>query len=247
MEETLTATRPAASPARQELDCRERNAFKRGLAVIEVWGRSNSFNVQKVLWCCEELEVSYRRHDAGGLFGGTDEHEYLAANPTGLVPTISDEGFTLWESNAIVRYLSAKHGAGTLWPDDPAERALADKWMDYQLGTFFPAFKNALIGLVRTPPEQRNEEKIEASVRATADVLPVLDGHLGEHDYVAGSSLTMGDVALGSLVYRWLELDIERPDFPSLQAWCGRLAERPAYQKTVMVSFRMEDPPRSGA
>jgi len=215
--------------------------------MIEVWGRKNSFNVQKVLWCCEELDVSYQRHDAGGLFGGTDEDGYLAVNPTGLVPTISDEGFTLWESNAIVRYLSAKHGAGTLWPEDPAQRALADKWMDFQLGTLFPAFKDALIGLVRTPPDQRDQEKIGASVRATAGVLPVLDGHLGEHDYVAGSSFTMGDVALGSLVYRWLTLDIDRPDLPSLQAWHGRLEERPSYQKTVMVSFEMEAPPRSGA
>jgi glutathione S-transferase len=215
--------------------------------VLEIWGRKNSFNVQKVLWCCEELEVPFRRHDAGGLFGVTGEDEYRARNPTGLVPTISDDDFTLWESNTIVRYLAAKHGAGSLWPEDPAQRALADKWMDFQLGTIFPAFKGALIGLVRTPPDQRDEEKIGASVRGTAGVLPVLDGHLGEHDYVAGSSLTMGDVALGSLVYRWLELDIDRPDLPSLQAWHERLAERPAYQKTVMVSFRMEDPPRSGA
>jgi glutathione S-transferase len=196
--------------------------------MIEVWGRKNSFNVQKVLWCCEELYVPYRRHDAGGLFGGTDEDEYLAANPTGLVPTISDEGFTLWESNTIVRYLSAKHGAGTLWPEDPAERALADKWMDYQLGTFFPAFKDALLGLVRIPPEQRDDEKIQAAVRATAGVLPVLDDHLGEHDYVAGSSLTMGDVALGSLVYRWLELDIDRPDLPHFAGlvWTSRRTSR---------------------
>ena len=87
--------------------------------MLEVWGRKNSYNVQKVLWCCEELEIPFRRHDAGGLFGGTQEDEYLSRNPTGLVPTISDEGFVLWESNAIVRYLSAKHGRGTLWPEDP--------------------------------------------------------------------------------------------------------------------------------
>ena len=212
--------------------------------MLEIWGRKNSFNVQKVLWCCEELEIPYRRHDAGGLFGVTDQNEYLAQNPTGLVPTISDDGFTLWESNTIVRYLSAKHGAGTLWPHDPAQRALADKWMDYQLGTLFPAFKDALLGLVRTAPEDRNSEKIDASVRATSGVLPVLDAHLGDHEYVAGSSLTMGDIALGSLVYRWLELEIDRPELPSLQAWYERLEERPAYQETVMVSFEMEGPPR---
>jgi glutathione S-transferase len=213
--------------------------------MLDVWGRKNSFNVQKVLWCCEELEMPYQRHDAGGLFGVTDTEEYLACNPTGLVPTIVDGDFTLYESNAIVRYLAARYGTGTLWPENPAERALADKWMDFQLGTLFPAFKDALIGLVRTDPENRDPEKIAASARATAGVIPVLEKHLEANEYVAGSSLTMGDVALGSLVYRLFELDIERPDLPALQAWHERLADRPAYQKTVMVSFAMEDPPVS--
>ena len=213
--------------------------------MVQIWGRKNSYNVQKVLWCCEELEIPYQRHDAGGRFGVTDQEQYLARNPTGLVPTIVDGDLTLWESNAIVRYLAALYGAGSLWPENPAERALADKWMDYQLGTLFPAFQDALVGLIRTAPENRDPEKIEASVRATADVIDVLDAHLEDNDYVAGSSLTMGDIALGSLVYRWLELDIHRPDLPALQAWYERLAGRPAYRKTVMVSFAMEDPPGS--
>jgi glutathione S-transferase len=215
--------------------------------MLEIWGRKNSFNVQKVLWCCDELEIPYQRHDAGGLFGGTGEDEYLQRNPIGLVPTIIDGDLTLWESNTIVRYLAASYGAGSLWPENPAERALADKWMDYQLGTLFPAFKDALLGLVRTAPEDRNPEKIEASVRATAGVIAVLDAHLEDNDYVAGSSFTMGDIALGSLVYRWLGLDIERPDLPALRSWYERLTDRPAYQKTVMVSFAMEDPPQSRA
>ena len=210
--------------------------------MLETWGRTNSYNVQKVLWCCEELEIPYKRHDAGGLFGVTDTEEYLDRNPTGLVPTITDGDLTLWESNTIVRYISAKYGAGSLWPEDPAKRALADKWMDYQLGTLFPAFRDALVGLIRTAPENRNSEKIDASVCATAGVIPVLDTHLEANEYVAGSSLTMGDVALGSLVYRWFELDIDRPDLPSLRAWYERLADRSAFQKTVMVSFAMEQP-----
>ena len=119
--------------------------------------------------------------------------------------------------------------------------------MDYQLGTLFPAFKDVLLGLVRSPPENRDPAKIQASAKRTAALLLALDAHLGENDYVAGSSITMGDIALGSLIYRWLELDIERPDLPSLRAWHGRLEERPAYQTTVMVSFEMEDPQRSGA
>ena len=213
--------------------------------MLEIWGRKNSYNVQKVLWCCEELEIPYQRHDAGGLFGVTDTEGYLARNPTGLVPTIVDGDFTLYESNAIVRYLAARYGPGTLWPENPAERALSDKWMDFQLGTLFPAFKDALIGLVRTAPENRDPEKIAASARATAGVIPVLEEHLEANEFVAGSSLTMGDVALGSLVYRLFELDIEKPALPALRAWHERLADRPAYQKTVVVSFAMEDPPVS--
>ena len=213
--------------------------------MLGIWGRNNSFNVQKVLWCCEELEVPYRRHDAGGKFGGTDEDEYLRRNPTGLVPTITDGDLTLWESNTIVRYLAARYGSGTLWPEDPAERALADKWMDFQLGTLFPAFRDALIGLVRTAPENRDPEKIDAAVRATADVIPILDAQLRNSDYVAGPSLTVGDVALGPLLYRYFELEIDRPDLPALRTWHERLAERPAYQKTVMVPFTIEDPPSS--
>jgi glutathione S-transferase len=213
--------------------------------VLEIWGRKNSMNVQKVLWCCEELGLPFRRHDTGGLFGGTDEAEYLARNPTGLVPTITDGDFVLWESNAIVRYLSAKHGSGTLWSEDTEERALADKWMDFQLGTLAPAFRDAVVGLIRTAPEQRDQAKIEASVRATAEVLPLLDAHLGDHEFVAGPSLTMGDISLGSSIYRWLELDIERPDLPALEAWHARLEVRPAYQSTVMVSFAKDVPPHS--
>ena len=210
--------------------------------MIEVWGRKNSFNVQKVLWCCEELGVAVQRHDAGGLFGVTDEAGYLARNPTGLVPTISDNGFEIWESNTIVRYLSAEYGPGVLWPENAGERALADKWMDYQLGTLWPAFKDTVLGLVRTPAERRDPEKITASVKGTAQVLGVLESHLEDHEYVASSTLSMGDVALGSTIYRWLNLDVDRPSMPNLQAWHARLEDRAAYQRTVMVSFEKENP-----
>jgi glutathione S-transferase len=208
--------------------------------MLKVWGRANSVNVQKVLWCLGELEVRFERRDVGGLYGGNREPEYLARNPTGLVPMISDDGFDLWESNAIVRYLGARYGAGRLWPEDPASRAVADKWMDYQLGTVFPAFKGALLGLVRTPKVDRDPAAIAASVRATAEALTTLDGELEGRKFVAGDALTVGDIALGPTVYRWLNLEIERPSLPNLEAWHVRLAERPAYRQHVMVSFAME-------
>ena len=211
--------------------------------MIEVYGRSNSFNVQKVLWCLGELGVPFTRHDVGGLYGGNRERGFLERNPTGLVPMISDDGFDLWESNSIVRYLAARYGAGILSPEDPAGRASAEKWMDYQLGTVFPAFKDAILGLIRTPLEEdRDREKISASVKATAEVLVLLDDHLEGRAYVAGDSLSVGDVTLGPLIYRWLTLDIDRPALRNLEAWHGRLMERPAYREHVAVPYTIERP-----
>ena len=159
--------------------------------------------------------------------------------PYRLVPTVSDDGFTLWESNTIVRYLVHKYGTGILGAEDPAGRALAEKWMDFQLGTLFPAFRAGFLGLTRTPPEERDPETIAASLRETARLLAVLDAHLEGEEFVAGEGLGVGDLALGPVVYRWLNIEIERPDLPHLQRWHDRLAVRPAYRKSVMVPFTL--------
>lgn len=204
------------------------------IEMLKVWGRASSNNVQKVTWCCGELGLLYERVDVGGTFGGTDTPEYRAMNPNGLVPTISEDGFTLWESNATVRYLSASHGAGTLCPESLRERALADKWMDWQMGTFWAAFRAGFLGVARTRPEERNPDAIRSSLQHTAEALTILDDHLSNTTYVAGESLTMGDVALGPTVYRWLNIEIDRPPMPNLEAWHQRLTERPAYRENVV-------------
>ena len=203
--------------------------------MLRIWGRSNSINVQKVLWCCGELDVPYERVDVGGPFGGNREPEYLRLNPNGLVPTISDSGFVLWESNAIVRYLAARHGMGTLCPEDLAQRADADRWMDWQMGTLWASLRPAFIGLVRTPPEKRDQTDIAAAIRRTAENLAILDAHLAGRDYVTGPVFTMADIPLGTTAYRWFNLDVERPVMPELEAWYERLCARPSFMANVML------------
>jgi glutathione S-transferase len=203
--------------------------------MLKVWGRKNSINVQKVLWCCDELNLDYERIDAGGEFGLNREPEYLAMNPNGLIPTISDDGFVLWESNAIVRYLASKHGAGTLYPEDLRHRADADRWMDWHITEVYRHLGPVFLGLVRTPPEERDESTIEASRQQAAEAWKILDDQLSGRAYITGSSFTMADIPLGAAVYRWYELDIERPETPNLEAWYGRLRERPAYRERVML------------
>jgi glutathione S-transferase len=180
------------------------------------------------------LDVPYNRVDVGGPFGGNREPEYLRLNPNGLVPTISDGGFVLWESNAIVRYLATRYGMGTLCPEDLAERADADRWMDWQMGTLWAGFRPAFIGLVRTPPEERDQANIAAAIEKTAGNLAILDAHLADRDYVTGPVFTMADIPLGVTAYRWFNLDIKRPPMPNLEAWYERLRTRDPYRATVM-------------
>jgi len=203
--------------------------------MLKIWGRTYSVNVKKVLWCADELGLQYERTDAGLQFGVVNEPWYRKMNPNGLVPTIEDDGFILWESNAVVRYLAARYGSGTLWPADPGERASSDKWMDWTTSTFAPSYRDVFWGLVRTPPEKRNMEQIEASRKKCADLLRIVDAALEGRRFINGAELSMGDIPLGCLVYGWYAMPIERPAMKNLDAWYRRLGERPAYRKNVML------------
>ena len=202
--------------------------------MLVVWGRNNSVNVQKVLWCCEEMALAYERIDAGLAFGVVDTPQYRSLNPNGLVPTIDDEGFILWESNVIVRYLAAKHAAGTLWPADLKIRAEADRWMDWNSTTFWPAIRPLFHGLVRTAPDKRDPQALEDARLKTTELVRIVDANLRTRAYLAGDSFTMGDIVLGCAVWRWIALPIERPAMPNLQRWCDALARRLPYRKIVM-------------
>lgn len=203
--------------------------------MLVIWGRDNSVNVQKPLWCLEEMGIAYERRDAGGAFGIVDTPEYRALNPNGLVPTMDEDGFILWESNAIVRYLAAKHSAGNLWPVDLRIRAEADRWMEWQNTTLWPALRPVFWNLIRTPVDQRDPDEMEASRLKSAQVLGILDAHLATRAFVAGDDFTMGDIPVGCGVWRWMALPIERPPLPNLQRWFDALAQRPAFATTVMT------------
>lgn len=202
--------------------------------MLKIYGRSNSINVDKTLWCASELGLAFERVDVGGAFGGNHEPWYLALNPNGLVPTIDDDGFVLWESNTIVRYLAAKHATGTLWPSGLLTRALAERWMDWEATTLARDMSTLFVGLVRTKPENRDVAALEKARATLAEVWARLDAHLADNRYVAGDDFTMGDIPAGALAYRWFSLSIHRPLLPNLEAWYLKLRERPAYREHVV-------------
>ena len=208
--------------------------------MLKIYGRVNSINVQKVLWAAAECCVTFQQVDVGGAFGGNDQPWYREMNPNGLVPTIDDDGYVLWESHAVVRYLAAAYGADSLWPADPRRRGEADRWMDWQQTTLQPGMTALFWGWIRTPPEQRDLAAMEAARVATSPLWQRLDDHLAGRQFVMGEHFSMGDIPVGAMCHRWLNLPIERgdlPEQPHLQAWYGRLCQRPAYRTHVAVKM----------
>jgi glutathione S-transferase len=201
--------------------------------VLKILGRRSSSNVQKVLWCCGEIGLPFEREDIGGEFGRNKSSGYLALNPNGLVPTIDDEGFVLWESNVIVRYLAAKHSLGALYPVDPQRRADAERWMDWQQTTLGPPMGVLFRALLRSPPDAVEPAELTTARQKAVSALAILERQLDGRAYVAGPALTMGDIALGYAAHRWFKLPIERPELPNVRSWYARLCERPAYSTHV--------------
>jgi len=203
--------------------------------MLIIWGRLSSVNVQKVVLAAEELGLAYERREAGGAHGIVGTPAYRAMNPNGQVPVIEEDGFVLWESNAIVRYLASKDGKGGLWPREPRARADADRWMDWQATEWTPAMRAAFWNLVRTPPERRDVAALAASLAQSEVQAAILDAALEDRRFIAGDAFTMGDVSLVCAAHRWLNLPGERTERPRLRRWYEGLMTRPSAAKALTL------------
>lgn len=207
--------------------------------MLKIWGRNDGSNVIKAMWCLGEIGIDYERIDWGGPFGGTDDPDYRAKNPNGKLPTLEfDDGFTLWESGAVVRFLCAEHSFGNLCPTDNRARAAADKWMDWSSINFANFNRVLLDQYFLLPAEQRTPGAVEAMVKEFSPMVDILERHLADRAYLCGEALTMADIPAGSLVHRWLHWIPKPPSHPNVRAWYDRLAARPAYQQHVVEANR---------
>jgi glutathione S-transferase len=202
--------------------------------MLKIWGRKTSSNVQKTMWGIGEMKLPHERIDVGGTFGRTKEPFYLAMNPNSLVPTLEEEdGYTLWESNSICRYLAAKHQARVLEPADLRIRANAHKWMDWQLSVVAPAIHGLFWGLIRTPPEKRDLADIQNSKERTTRAMGMLEGQLAKTKYVASDEFSYGDIPVGVMTYRFVNLVPDRPSMPNLDRWYAAISSRQAFKDHV--------------
>jgi glutathione S-transferase len=204
--------------------------------MLKIWGRSTSSNVQKVLWCCAELDLPFDRIDIGGPFGGNQDPEYLKLNPNGLVPTVKDGDLIMWESNTICRYLaSTRSGGERIYPRDPGARTHVERWMDWQLAVVGAPMGQLLFGLVRSTPETRDHAAIEAARRRALAAWTIVDDEIKDKTYLGGDALSLAEIVLGTQIYRWFTFPIERPELPNLRRWYDRMRARPGFKTHIEV------------
>lgn len=203
--------------------------------MLRIWGRANSVNVQKVLWCCAEINLPYERLDAGMKFGVNDQPSYLLMNPNGRVPTIEDGEFQLWESNAIIRYLLLQYApTNPIYPAAPKDRATVERWLDWTLTTLQPAERPVFWGYVRTAPDLRDNPALQASVGAVAALWAMLDRHLVGRSFVEAEHFTLADIVLGAYARRWFGIsEIAHPPMPNLERWYRNLEKRNGFRQYV--------------
>ncbi|WP_447528686.1 glutathione S-transferase family protein [Vreelandella sp. TE19] len=205
--------------------------------MITLWGRDNSTNVKKVRWVLEEQGLDYEQIQAGLQHGVNDTPQYKAMNPNGLVPVLKDDATdsVLWESNTIMRYLAAQYGEGTLWLESPAKRAQAEKWMDWSNTLLSPNHRVMLMGYVRTPPEARDLEKLEAGTAACEELFQLLDEALENQTWLSGEQFGLADIAVAPFIYNLWNCGLTWNPRTHLERWYQALTERPAFQKVVMI------------
>ena len=202
---------------------------------LKIWGRANSVNVQKVLWCLRELDLAYERIDAGMAFGKNREPDYLAMNPNGRVPTLVDGDFVLWESNSIMRYLvRAYRPQSTLYPHAPKVRAGVDRWLDWTLSTLQPVDRPVFWALVRTPEAERDMAAIQKDADAEAAQWRIVDAQLASRRFIEGDEFTLADIALGAYARRWFGVEgIDKPKFIHLERWFAQFGGRAGFVQFV--------------
>ena len=200
--------------------------------MLTIWGRINSHNVKKVVWLAEEMGLAYDRRDVGGPFG-MDE-AYRTLNPNALIPTIEDDGFVLWESNSILRYLAASHGGEAFYPADAQRRASVERWMDWGF-SWADAIRPIFFQLVRTEADKRDAALIERSVARAAALSAILDDVLGRQEWLSGDAFEIGDIPVAAYANTWFQLPVERPSRPNMERWYAALQDRAPFRDVVMI------------
>jgi glutathione S-transferase len=199
--------------------------------MLKILGRLTSINVRKVLWALDEMGVAYEREDWGAPLRDPRVPEFLALNPNGQVPVIVDDGFVLWESGAILRYLADRHRSG-LWPAEPHERALIDQWMTWQGTELVPSWGYPVAALLRKRAGYDDADKLAAGIAGWTKQMQIADAQIAKGGgFVANGRLSLADIVIALSTHRWLMTPFQHPALPAIEAHHAAMTSRPAGAK----------------
>jgi len=204
--------------------------------LIQLYGRRNSINVQKVSWALCELNIEFKWHDEHGKFGTVNVENYEKLNPQLIVPTLDYNGTIINQSNSIVRYLYRKHT--DVYEISKAEDiAIAEQWMEFQATDLQLNMTPIFWGLVRNPPEDRDQDLIDKNIILLNKKFEIFDNFLEGHEYILNNSFGMSDIIMGVATYRYNSLPIERPNLVNLQNWYKKISSRNCFKKNILGTF----------
>ncbi len=196
--------------------------------MLRILGRVTSINARKVLWAADELGLPYEHEAWGKPDRDPQVPEFRALNPNGQVPVIIDDGFVLWESNAILIYLAEKAGSD-LWPSDARERALVDQWLTWQATELNIAWSYAARAKLRNIPPNPDPARIAESLAAWTKAMQILEGQLQTGDgYVVNGRFSLADIVIGLSTHRWTSVAFDKPKLPAVEAHYAKMQSRPA-------------------
>ncbi|MBE88010.1 MAG: hypothetical protein CMM76_01055 [Rhodospirillaceae bacterium] len=229
------------------------NYKRRCVMTFKLWGRPTSARTEKVMLALAELNIE---HDyilssatmgpdgsvtkGGKAFGIVDTTEYLAMNPNGTVPTINDNGYVLWESNAIIQYLGMKYDPGLFYDNDIETYGSAARWLMWENNQLIPPMHELVMHLVRLPEDQRDTREAEKARQKLIKEFTIIEEQLGKTEYIAANRWTMGDIPLTIRCHRWHLFDIERPDMPNLSRYYSAVQKRPSFQSIADPAMHVE-------
>ncbi len=212
--------------------------------MLRLWGRPSSARTQKVLWTLSEIGLEFDfvlasatmgpgGHVSKGNhpFGIVDSPEYRSLNPTGRVPTIDDDGFVLWESNSIVRYLAMQHAPDLLYGNDIRTFASASRWLDFENNELLPPQHELAMHLIRLPEAQRDPAAVEHARLAFVKALAIVETQLGRTRFMCGERFTYGDIGVGIRVHRWHLFGLDGPSVPNVARFYAEIQARPGFQR----------------
>ena len=199
---------------------------------IKIYGRLSSANVQKINWFCEYANISVINLNYGGIHGKTQTTEFKDMNPNSRIPVIDDNNFILYESNAILRYLSKKFDI--LVEQKKEISGKIDQWIDWGSFTFASPCSLLTAHKLSLPQDQRDKLIADKAKNDIFFLLKILNIHLAKKNFIVDEKFSLADIPLGIWCHRCINLGISFDDFPNIKKWYLKLNKMNSFQKTVV-------------